>query len=53
LLAYKGEKMKLSELDERSLHDYANYRKKTSAGVRDVTIANEWVKWQHYAIATY
>lgn len=41
LLAYKGEKLKLSELDEKSLHDYANYRKKTSAGVRDVTISNE------------
>ncbi len=41
LLAYKGDNLKLSELDEKSLHDYANYRKKTSSGVRDITIANE------------
>jgi len=53
LLAYKGENLKLSELDENSLHDYANYRKKTSSGVRDITIANEQSTINHMMAFAY
>ena len=47
LLAYKVETLKLSELSKDSLYDYANWRKKTKVGVRDVTIRNEQATINH------
>lgn len=41
LLAYKDGDLKVAELSRNSLYDYANWRKKERAGVRDVTIRNE------------
>ena len=47
LLAYKDEKLKLSELSKDSLYDYANWRKKMKVGVREVTIRNEQATINH------
>jgi hypothetical protein len=47
LIAYKGADTKLSELERTSLYDYGLWRKKTTKGVRDVTIRNEQATINH------
>jgi integrase len=47
LVKYKSGDLKISELDRNSLYDYANWRKKTKEGTRDVTIRNEQATFNH------
>ena len=41
ILAYKGEDLKVSELERNSFYEYEGWRKKTKPGTASVTIRNE------------
>ena len=41
LLAYKGEKLKIRELDRNSLYDYDTWRKEILPNTQDATLRNE------------
>ncbi len=52
-VAFKNGSLKLAELSRESLYDYANWRKKERAGVRDVTIQNEQATINHMMRMAY
>ena len=41
ILAYKGEDLKIGELERNSFYDYESWRKQTKPGTQSVTIRNE------------
>jgi len=49
LVAYKGEDIKLSDLDRTSCFEYALWRKQENLTVKDVTVKNEQATINHFA----
>ena len=41
ILAYKGECLKIEELEQNSFYDYESWRKQTNLGTQGITICNE------------